>query len=78
MRTHILPKSALLQPPTIYIANVRNSYFTYTGLLSLPKSKITESPQSKREAWVNVFVKLLDENSGIWSVGPQKWGKVIW
>lgn len=56
---------------------MRNSYFTYTGLLSLPKSKPTESiPLNKKEAWVNVFVKLLDENSGIWSVGPQKWGKV--
>ncbi|CEP14278.1 hypothetical protein [Parasitella parasitica] len=72
-------QSILLQPPTVYIANVRNSYFTYTGLLSLPKSKTREMlPKTKREVWVNVFIKILDDNSGIWSTGPLQWGKVIW
>ncbi|OAD01884.1 hypothetical protein MUCCIDRAFT_111229 [Mucor lusitanicus CBS 277.49] len=72
-------QSVLIQPPTVYIANVRNSYFTYTGLLSLPKSKTRESlPKTKKEAWINVFVKILDENSGIWSIGPLQWGKLIW
>ncbi|EPB89187.1 hypothetical protein HMPREF1544_03927 [Mucor circinelloides 1006PhL] len=72
-------QSLLIQPPTVYAANVRNSYFTYTGLLSLPKSKTRELlPKTKKEAWVNVFVKILDENSGIWSIGPLQWGKVIW
>ncbi|KAL9539844.1 hypothetical protein MBANPS3_010034 [Mucor bainieri] len=72
-------QSILVQPPTVYVANVRNSYFTYTGLLSLPKSKTLELlPKTKREAWINVFVKILDENSGIWSTGPLQWGKVIW
>lgn len=70
-------QSILLQPPTIYIANVRKSYFTYTGLLRLPKTK-RASPQMKREAWVNISVKLLDSDSGIWVVGSQQWGKVIW
>ncbi|KAI8085794.1 uncharacterized protein B0P05DRAFT_23468 [Gilbertella persicaria] len=74
--THMLSidnnQSILSQPPTVYMANVRHSYFTYTGLLSLPKST------AKKEAWVNVFVKILDEDSGIWSVGPLQWGKVIW
>ncbi|KAK4520619.1 uncharacterized protein ATC70_006497 [Mucor velutinosus] len=72
-------QSILVQPPTVYVANVRNSYFTYTGLLSLPKSKTRELlPKTKKEAWVNVFVKILDEDSGIWSIGPLQWGKVIW
>jgi hypothetical protein len=66
-----------LQPPTIYVANVRNSYFTYTGLLRLPKYKRT-NPLQKREAWINISVKLLDTKSGIWAVGSQQWGKVIW
>ena len=67
----------LLQPPTTYIANIRNSYFTYTGLLRLPKYKKTNATH-KREAWVNIYVKLLDSNTGIWTAKCQQWGKVTW
>ncbi|KAI8874843.1 hypothetical protein K501DRAFT_203874, partial [Backusella circina FSU 941] len=68
-------ESILLQPPTVYMANVRNSYFTYTGLITLPRNAL---PNTKKEAWINIFVKLLDDNSGTWSVGPQLSGRLVW
>lgn len=80
-----------IKPPLVFTTDVVNSYFECKGLLSLPRRSNTDNERSSRvsssagypgstqqEGWINVFLKLVDENSETWAVGPRRSGRVAW
>lgn len=79
----------LVKHPLVFSADVVNSYFECKGLLSLPRHISNEDRRrpsgysaggggTQHEAWINIFLKLIDENSETWVVGPRRSGRVTW
>ncbi|KAI9499047.1 hypothetical protein BDB00DRAFT_332243 [Zychaea mexicana] len=84
---HLNAETNLLLPSTTYYANIVNSYFTCNGLLHIPKHMFeapfsltgsTSTAPPHREAWLNIFVKLIDCNYKVWATGPHITGKIAW
>ncbi|KAI9255143.1 hypothetical protein BDA99DRAFT_517994 [Phascolomyces articulosus] len=80
---HPNEQTKLLLPPTTYDAKIVNSYFTCNGLLHIPKHMFEISMTGSntgpcQEAWLNIFVNLVDCNNRVWATGPHISGKIAW